>query len=208
MGGLTPDYRTIARFRDTYKEALKNILKQYVHMCIKLDIVDGNILFVDSSVFKAGASKSKSWDHERCEKSLKKTNKHIDQLMDEIQQAQAVLQQKPKVVSSDIGYYSLKDFASIDEDIQIIVPSQKQVVQERRRESVGTYDKERFNYDAETDHYVCPEGKRLHRVGFDKEKQAYAYRARYKDCQRCPRVQGCCFGGCRRTIKRSVYERL
>ena len=36
MGGLTPDYRTIARFRDTHKEALKNILKQSVRMCLKL----------------------------------------------------------------------------------------------------------------------------------------------------------------------------
>jgi len=39
MGGLAPDYRTIARFRDTYKDAIKNILKQSFHMCIKLDLI-------------------------------------------------------------------------------------------------------------------------------------------------------------------------
>ncbi len=85
MGGLTPAYRTIARFRDQHKVAIKQILKQSVRMCIKLDLVDGNTLFIDGSVFKANASLSKTWDHERCEKALKKINEHIDELVDDIQ---------------------------------------------------------------------------------------------------------------------------
>lgn len=85
MGGLTPDYRTIARFRDKYKDAIKNILKQCVEMCIKLELVDGNTLFVDSSIFKANASLSNTWNHKRCEKALIKINEHIDRLMDEVQ---------------------------------------------------------------------------------------------------------------------------
>lgn len=83
MGGLTPDYRTIARFRDTHKEALKNILKQSVVMCLKLDLIDGNSLFVDSTVIKANASLSKTWDAKRCQKYLEKTNEQIDRLIDE-----------------------------------------------------------------------------------------------------------------------------
>lgn len=85
MGGLTPDYRTIARFRDTYKDAIKNILKQSVHMCIKLDLIEGNTLFVDGSVFKANASLANTWDKKRCEKSMVKVNEHIDELIDKIQ---------------------------------------------------------------------------------------------------------------------------
>ena len=85
MGGLTPAYRTIARFRDQHKAAIKNILKQSVRMCIKLDLVDGNTLFIDGSVFKANASLRHTWNHERCEKALTKINEHIDKLVDEIQ---------------------------------------------------------------------------------------------------------------------------
>lgn len=85
MGGLSPDYRTIARFRDQYKTAIKQILKQSVRMCVKLDLIDGNTLFIDGSVFKANAALSKTWDHERCEKALKKINEHIDELVDDIQ---------------------------------------------------------------------------------------------------------------------------
>jgi transposase len=85
MGGLTPAYRTIARFRDQHKVAIKKILKQSVQMCIKLDLIDCNTLFIDGSIFKANASLSKTWDHERCEKALTKINEHIDKLVDDIQ---------------------------------------------------------------------------------------------------------------------------
>ena len=85
MGGLTPTYRTIARFRDQHKAAIKKILKQSVHMCIKLELIEGNTLFIDGSVFKANASLSKTWDHDRCEKAMTKINEHIDKLVDDIQ---------------------------------------------------------------------------------------------------------------------------
>ena len=85
MGGLTPDYRTIARFRDTHKEALRNILKQSVRMCLKLNLIDGHSLFVDSTIIKANASLSKTWDPQRCQKALAAIDREIDQLMDEVQ---------------------------------------------------------------------------------------------------------------------------
>ncbi len=85
MGGLKPDYRTIARFRDTHKEALKNILKQSVRMCLKLNLIDGHSLFVDSTVIKANASLSKTWDTQRCQKTLATIDAEIDHLMDEVQ---------------------------------------------------------------------------------------------------------------------------
>ncbi len=98
MGGLTPAYRTIARFRDQYKDAIKKILKQSVHMCIKLDLIDGNTLFIDGSVFKANAALSKTWNHERCEKTMKKIKEHIDQLVDDIQRLDRDEQDQGSVV--------------------------------------------------------------------------------------------------------------
>ena len=60
MGALTPDYPRIARFRDAHKESLKNILKESVRMCLKLNLIDGHSFFVDSTVIKANASLSKT----------------------------------------------------------------------------------------------------------------------------------------------------
>jgi transposase len=83
MGGLRPDYHTIARFRANNKEAIKNVLKQCAQMCIKLDLIEGNILFVDGSKFRADAGINQTWTVERCEKVLKKVDVRIDGILAE-----------------------------------------------------------------------------------------------------------------------------
>jgi transposase len=83
MGGMKPDYRTIARFRVEYKEAIKRVLKQCVRMCIKMDLIEGNMLFIDGSKFRADASMHQSWTKERCEKHIKKIEERIDQLIED-----------------------------------------------------------------------------------------------------------------------------
>ena len=61
MGGLKPDHKTIAEFRRRNKEALKRSLRQCVWMCLKLDLIAGNILFVDGSKIRGNASIKNSW---------------------------------------------------------------------------------------------------------------------------------------------------
>jgi transposase len=85
MGGLKPDYRTIARFRSENKKAIKEVLKQCVRMCIKLDLIEGNMLFIDGSKFRADASINNSWTKERCEKHIKQIEEKIDKLVDDIE---------------------------------------------------------------------------------------------------------------------------
>ena len=83
MGGLTPQYRTIARFRADNKESIKKVLKQCVQMCLKFELIDGNTLFIDGSGIRANASIKHSWDKKRCQEYLKKVDAHIDRIMDE-----------------------------------------------------------------------------------------------------------------------------
>jgi len=86
MGGETPDYRTIARFRSKHKKAIRKLLKQCVRLCIKLDLVEGNTLFTDGSKFRANASINNHWTKERCERYLQKIDKQIDQLLEDAEQ--------------------------------------------------------------------------------------------------------------------------
>ena len=83
MGDLKPDYRTIARFRAEHKEAIKKVLKQCVHMCIKLDLIEGNAIFIDGSPFRANASIRHTWTKGRCEKHLKELSGQIDKLVEQ-----------------------------------------------------------------------------------------------------------------------------
>jgi transposase len=86
MGGLKPDYRTISRFRSLHKEAIKKVLKQCVRMCIKLDLIEGNIFFTDGSKFRANASINNTRTKEGYEQYIRKIEEQIDQMINESEQ--------------------------------------------------------------------------------------------------------------------------
>ncbi|HJX31294.1 MAG TPA: transposase [Thermodesulfobacteriota bacterium] len=46
MGELKPDHKTIAEFRRRNKQALKKVLRHCDRVCIKLNLMTGNVLFV------------------------------------------------------------------------------------------------------------------------------------------------------------------
>lgn len=83
MGGLKPDHKTIARFRRENRGALKKLLKQCVRMCIKLNLIEGNTLFVDGTKIRANASLGQSWTRESCERLLEKTDQRIEEILAE-----------------------------------------------------------------------------------------------------------------------------
>jgi len=57
MGGLKPDHKTIAEFRRKQKKALRRVLKQCVRVCLRLNLIAGNILFVDGAKVRANAGR-------------------------------------------------------------------------------------------------------------------------------------------------------
>lgn len=81
MNGLQPDYRTIIRFRSDHKEAIRKVLKQCVRMCVKMNLIEGNTLFIDGSKLRANASSDNILNREDLEKELTKIEAHIDELM-------------------------------------------------------------------------------------------------------------------------------
>ena len=98
MGGLKPDYRTIARFRQDHKEVLKKVLKQCVRLCMKLGLIEGNALFTDGSAMRADASMKHTWDIKRCERHIQKLNERIDRLVDEKESEDSDAEQEENLV--------------------------------------------------------------------------------------------------------------
>ncbi len=70
MGGLEPVYKTISEFRRINKKALKKVIKQCAHMCVDLDLIAGNVLFVDGTKIRANASISNSYTKQQAQKVL------------------------------------------------------------------------------------------------------------------------------------------
>ena len=78
--GLTPDHKTIAEFRRKNRSPLADVLKQCAHICIQLNLIEGNTLFVDGSKFKANVSIKKTWDKNKAQRAFR----HIDQRIVEL----------------------------------------------------------------------------------------------------------------------------
>lgn len=97
-GGLKPDHKTIARFRRNNRDALKNILKQCAHICVKLGLIEGNTLFVDGTKIRANASVKHTWTKERCEKSLKEIDQRIESILNECDEADQKEQDQSSLV--------------------------------------------------------------------------------------------------------------
>jgi len=126
-------------------------------------------------------------------------------LKDQVDKSAKNLEKKPKHACADSGYSSAQDLSTIDKDIQVIVPSKKQIAEERGKDP-GPFDKKHFEYDKEDNEYICPEGKRLTPIGFNQKYQDHMYRADSKACQACQYFNVCTKAKSGRTISRSVHE--
>ena len=130
---LKPDHKTIARFRKNNRNALKNILKQCIRLCIKLDLIEGNTLFVDGSKIRANASIHNTWTPARCERYLKNIDQHIESILTE---CDAIDEQEQNNSSLVKLQEELKDKEHLKSRVQDILKELK----EQERESINTTD--------------------------------------------------------------------
>lgn len=98
LGGLNPDYKTIAEFRRMNKPALKKVLKQCARLCIDLGLIAGNTLFVDGSKFRADAARGKNYSRKHYEKQLAKIDEQIEKLLAESEAADATESNQESIV--------------------------------------------------------------------------------------------------------------
>ncbi len=300
MGGLKPDHKTIAEFRRQHKEVLEKALRQCVRLCLKLDLIAGNVLFVDGSKIRGNASIKNTWTEQKCSQVLRQVDKRIKkaiaqaeaadeteanlpslvsvekelmeagqmkekvaQIMEELKQsergnintvdkdcaringphgtgagydaqvvvddknglivscdtpaenndlgqfarqidkAQEEMGQSCQVAVADSGYASTDDLGKIDKQgIQVIVPGQR-IAAGRIRE----FDRRHFQYDAISDHYICPQGEVLTNRG--KTDKGAVYRiVRGKACSKCANFGYCTKAQNGRTLYRLANQHL
>jgi transposase len=273
MEGLKPDHKTISNFRKNNKKSLKNMFKQCAGLCIKLELIEGNTLFVDGSKIRGNASINSTWTKEKCDKYLANIDERIESILNEcdaiddkeqkceslvklkkelkgkeaikskvenilkelkkekvtsingtdpecvkikgrqgvhagyngqivvdekhglivhndvvnesndkqqfavqIEQANENLAEACENACADCGYANTSELKKIDEQgITVIVPSQKQALHKKDKKP-DAFAKERFNYDAQKDCYVCPMGQEIPYSHFSTKKQHILYR--------------------------------
>lgn len=83
MGGLKPDHKTIANFRRNNSELLKNVFKQCVRVCVQLNLIKGNALFLDGSKIRGNCSREKIKEKDTLERHLNHIDERINEILEE-----------------------------------------------------------------------------------------------------------------------------
>lgn len=133
MGGLKPDHKTIARFRKDNRAAIKNTLKQCARLCIKLNLIEGNTLFVDGSKFRANAGIKHTWTKKRCEKYLKRLDERIESILTECEAIDAQEEEGPSMVKLTD---ELKDHKALQSKVHAVL----QELKDKHKSSINTTD--------------------------------------------------------------------
>jgi transposase len=138
VGGLKPDYKTISEFRRNNRKSLKKVLNQCGRLCMKLGLIDGNVLFVDGSKIRANASLDNSWSQERCEKYLEKLDEKIEELL-------SACDQIDKSEEGELSLVKLREELLGKEKLQKKVKGILAELEEREVKSLNIVDRESVN---------------------------------------------------------------
>ena len=137
-GGLKPDSRTIRRFRKDNSDALKRTLKQCARLCIELNLIDGNVLFLDGSKFRGNSSINKTYTKKGSKKSLEKIEKKIDTLLAEISAVDEAEQ--------DDGLSKLNEELQNQKALKEKVQSILQEMEQRDVDKINSTDPDAINF--------------------------------------------------------------
>jgi hypothetical protein len=93
----SPDHKTIANFRHNNPTALKNVFKDFVQLCIKLDLYGKELVAIDGSKFKAVNSKNCNITKNKLVNRIAHLDTKIDEInkeMDTCDQKEAAAEEK------------------------------------------------------------------------------------------------------------------
>jgi transposase len=82
---LSPDHWSISNFRKTNKKALKNIFKEFLRFCHKLELLSFDCVAIDGTKMRAQNSKSNIYKKNEIDKNLEKVEQKIDEYITELE---------------------------------------------------------------------------------------------------------------------------
>ena len=89
LGKLSPDHKTIARFRHDNGAALKNVFRDFAKRCLKLDLYGKELAAIDGGKFKAANSRARNFTKQQIENKISKVTEKIAQYLEELERNDA-----------------------------------------------------------------------------------------------------------------------
>jgi len=81
---LSPDHKTISRFRKDNKKALKSVFRDFAKLCLDLGLYGRELIAVDGSRFQAVNSKENNFNFDKIKDRITRINKRINNYMEEL----------------------------------------------------------------------------------------------------------------------------
>jgi len=82
---LSPDHKTIARFRHDNTAALKNVFRDFVKLCMKLNLYGKELVAIDGSKFKAVSSKDRNFTDKKLQDRIAQIEAKIEGYLKELE---------------------------------------------------------------------------------------------------------------------------
>jgi len=89
LGKLSPDHKTIARFRQEHTQALKHVFCDFVRLCAKLELYGKEVVAIDGSKFKAVNSRRRNVTEKQIRDKIQKITEKIDEYLEELERNDA-----------------------------------------------------------------------------------------------------------------------
>ncbi len=84
---LAPDFKTIADFRKENGQAIRNVCRQFVILCHRLDMFAGGEVAIDGSKFKAVSNRDKNYTQRKLKARIEQVEENIARYMEELDRA-------------------------------------------------------------------------------------------------------------------------
>ena len=82
---LSPDHKTIALFRKDNPEGLKKVFRNFVKLCMKLELYGKELISIDGSKFKAVNAKDRNFTKDKLKERLKRIEEKIEKYMKDLE---------------------------------------------------------------------------------------------------------------------------
>jgi transposase len=86
-GHLAPDFKTIADFRKDNGAAIREVCRQFVALCRKLDLLSAASVAIDGSKFKAVNARDKNFTEAKMKRRLERIDKSIARYLSQLETA-------------------------------------------------------------------------------------------------------------------------
>ena len=110
-------------------------MRQCVRLCVKLELIAGNVLFLDGSKIRANAAIKNSWTAEKGEKALRKVEQRIEALLVEVEALDQEEEGTPSLVAVS---EQLGDARGVKERVKGIMAE----LRESGKKALNTVDRE------------------------------------------------------------------